>query len=204
MIASDKLKPVKGGELKENIMSTTDCFKSLCMLALSESGKKFQRYYLDLEKIFKRYIILEFQQKDEKLLLKDEEIQQERTKKDQANQIALKFQTLYNTNTQKHHFWKFLIKGACFYIIISGIDAADGIMRIKIGVAGCKSKGTKCTNCDFQKDSKKTESIDKRLGDHRTLWPQLKVKYLVYTTDAELLEKCLKRVYNFYSKHNCV
>jgi hypothetical protein len=27
------------------------------------------------------------------------------------------------------------------------------------------------------------------------LWPQLKVKYLVYTTDAELLEKCLKRVY---------
>jgi hypothetical protein len=80
-------------------------------------------------------------------------------------------------------------------IIVSGIEPADGISRIKIGIAGCKNKGNKCTNCDFQKNSEKTESINKRLQDHRTLWPQLKVKFLVYTTDAELLEKCLKRVY---------
>jgi hypothetical protein len=185
---------MQAGKNKENIMLTTDCFKSMCMLSSNEIGKLSQRYYLDLEKIFKKYIILEFQQKEE-------EIQQERIEKDQANQKALKFQTLYNTNTQKHQFWKFLIKGSCFYIIVCGLDYADGISRIKIGIAGCKNKGNKCTNCDFQKDSEKTQSIDKRLGDHRTLWPQLKVKYLVYTTDAELLEKCLKRVYKQQINH---
>jgi anti-repressor protein len=110
-IVSKNSKAMQAGKNKENIMLTTDCFKSLCMLALSESGKKFQRYYLNLEKIFKRYIILEFQQKKE-------EIQQERIEKNQANQKALKFQTLYNTNTQKHQFWKFLVKGSCFYLLL--------------------------------------------------------------------------------------
>ena len=48
----------KGGSglLKENIMLTVDCFKSMCMLANSETGKQVKNYYLDLEKIFKEYI----------------------------------------------------------------------------------------------------------------------------------------------------
>ena len=55
----------KGGSglLKENIMLTIDCFKSMCMLSNSEIGKQVKNYYLDLEKIFKQYIILEFQEK---------------------------------------------------------------------------------------------------------------------------------------------
>ena len=35
----------------------------MCMLSNSEIGKQVKNYYLDLEKIFKQYIILEFQEK---------------------------------------------------------------------------------------------------------------------------------------------
>ena len=45
-------------------------------------------------------------------------------------------------------------------------------------------------------DNKQTESLDKRLSDHRTLWPQLQVKFVVYDVDAELLERCMKRLYH--------
>jgi phage anti-repressor protein len=131
--------PLKPGNRKKFYLITGETYKCMLMSSKARKGKETRLYYIKIETLantMKDYIYE---------LLKIEITQ--------ANQKALKFQTLYNTNTQKHHFWKFLIKGACFYIIISGIDAADGIMRIKIGVAGCKSKGTKCTNCDFQKDS---------------------------------------------------
>ena len=62
-----------GARHKENIMLTVDCFKSMCMLANSETGKQVKMYYLDLEKIFKQYIITEFEeQKQEKEKLSQE------------------------------------------------------------------------------------------------------------------------------------
>ena len=39
----------------------------MCMLANSEIGKQVKIYYLDLEKIFKQYIILELQEKQSQL-----------------------------------------------------------------------------------------------------------------------------------------
>jgi hypothetical protein len=50
------------GSLKENIFLTTECFKNTCMLVKNEMGRKTQQYYLDLEKVFKTYVIFEFQQ----------------------------------------------------------------------------------------------------------------------------------------------
>lgn len=44
---------------KETIMLTIDCFKNMCMMPRNEMGRKIQRYYLDLEKVLKRYITLE-------------------------------------------------------------------------------------------------------------------------------------------------
>ena len=43
-------------------MLSVDCFKSMCMFANSEQGKTVKLYYLDLERIFKRFITLEFNQ----------------------------------------------------------------------------------------------------------------------------------------------
>jgi len=45
------------GQNKEIIMLTVDCFKTMCMMSRNKIGKKIQRYYLDLEKVFKQYII---------------------------------------------------------------------------------------------------------------------------------------------------
>ena len=103
-------------------MLTIDCFKSMCILANSVIGKQVKIYYLDLEKIFKQYIILELKEKD--LQLKHSEKEKE------------KYLSLYNTQTQKHRFHKFNITGPCFYIITQGLEYADGISRIKIGICG--------------------------------------------------------------------
>ena len=40
------------------------------------------------------------------------------------------------------------------------------------------------------------EKIDNLLSVHRTLWPQLEVKYIVYDNDTDLFEKCMKRLYH--------
>ena len=81
----------KGGTgSKENIMLTVDCFKSMCMLANSEAGKQVKNYYLDLEKIFKRYIMIEFEEKQLEVDQKQLELKQSQ----------LKFQTLNNKITQ--------------------------------------------------------------------------------------------------------
>jgi hypothetical protein len=171
------------GKNKENIMLTVDCFKSMCMLANSVIGKQVKIYYLDLEKIFKQYIILELKEKD---------LQLTQSEKDKD-----KYLSLYNTQVQKHRFHKFNVSGPCFYIITQGLDYADGIARIKIGICGCiKRKINKCPHCEgVLEDTKKNKSFDWRLGDHRTLWPQLQVKFAVYTEDAELLERNMKRLY---------
>lgn len=71
----------------------------------------------------------------------------------------------------------------------------DNIERVKIGIAGCpKKKIQYCPHCSEELELKEeSESIDYRLTSHRTLWPQLRIKFLVYTKDAALLEKCIKR-----------
>jgi hypothetical protein len=84
--------------------------------------KIVKRYYLDLEKIVKRYIMIEFQEKQL-------ELKQEQTEK-------IKYQTLYNKNTKKHRFHQFKKTGPCFYVIVQGLEYKDEITRIKIGICG--------------------------------------------------------------------
>ena len=122
-----QVKKTHGGvRHKENIMLAVDCFKSMCMLANSETGKQVKIYYLDLEKIVKRYIMIEFQEKQL-------ELKQEQTEK-------IKYQTLYNKNTKKHRFHQFKKIGPCFYVIVQGLEYKDEITRIKIGICGCRRK----------------------------------------------------------------
>ena len=173
----------RGGQNKETIMLTVDCFKSMCMLVNSEIGKQVKIYYLDLEKIFKQYIILE---------LKEKELQLTQEKKEKN-----KYLSLYNQQTQKHHFHKFRKSGPCFYIITQGIEYADGLSRIKIGICGCnRKKISECPHCQGPiEDDKNSMSFDNRLREHRVLWPMLKIELAVYSQDCDLLERNMKRFY---------
>jgi len=106
-------------------------------------------------------------------------------------------QKKHNALVRRHFYYKFKQKGPSLYIITSGLEYKDGVTRIKFGICGCpKRKISTCPHCKKNlEDGKDNDSIDNRLSTHRTLWPRLLVKFVVYTPDARLLEKCLKRVY---------
>jgi phage anti-repressor protein len=57
-----------GGKNEENIMLTVDYFKNMCMMPRNEIGKQVQRYYLDLEKVVKQYMIIEYQSKQQQIV----------------------------------------------------------------------------------------------------------------------------------------
>jgi phage anti-repressor protein len=101
----------KGGSglLKENIMLTVDCFKSMCMLANSEIGKQVKNYYLDLEKIFKEYILRDIQSLQKTI----ETVVNENLKiKSTYSHLA----ELNDKLRMKRNYHKFK-KGNCLYII---------------------------------------------------------------------------------------
>ena len=101
----------KGGSglLKENIMLTVDCFKSMCMLANSETGKQVKNYYLDLEKIFKEYILRDIQSLQKTI----ETVTNENLKiKSTYSHLA----ELHDQLRMKRNYHKFK-KGNCVYII---------------------------------------------------------------------------------------
>ena len=58
-IASET-KDSHGGGNKETIMLTTECFKYLSQTAMNEVGRQTRLYYHDMEKILKKYIVFEY------------------------------------------------------------------------------------------------------------------------------------------------
>ena len=55
-----KKKDSRGGHNSETITLTTECFKSLSQTAMNEVGRQTRLYYQDMEKILKKYIIIEY------------------------------------------------------------------------------------------------------------------------------------------------
>ena len=102
-------KAMQAGKNKENIMMTVDCFKSMCMLANSEIGKQVKNYYLDLEKIFKEYILRDIQSMQQTI----ENVVNENLKiKSTYSHLA----ELNDKLRMKRNYHKFK-KGNCLYII---------------------------------------------------------------------------------------
>lgn len=120
---------------------------------------------------------------------KDEQLVEKETELEIATQARIRVEKLHASMSRSHHFFKFKIKGPCFYIITSGVRSADNVDRIKIGIAGCRKRK------HIKTDEEEAKSIDMRLASHRTLWPGLQVCFLVHTPDARLLEQCIKRAY---------
>ena len=107
-------------------------------------------------------------------------------------------QEVHESRLLRHNYYKFKHQGPALYLATSGLEYEDGISRAKLGIAGCRpTRKLPCKHCKHQPDSsaKEPKSIDDRVASHRGLWPALQIKFLVYTPDAAIIEKALKRTY---------
>ena len=79
-----------------------------------------------------------------------------------------------------HRYIKFKDTDPCFYIIESGVscDCGQPTIQYKFGIAGNDQN-----------------TIDDRLKSHRTLWPLLKVRFLLFMKDVVMIEKSFKMMY---------
>ena len=92
--------------------------------------------------------------------------------------------TQHISSMKTHRYVKFNDNNPCFYIIESGIpcsDCGNSNIQYKFGIAGV--------------DVAQKNTIDNRLQCHRTLWPRLKVRFLLFVRDVVLIEKSFKVMY---------
>jgi len=102
--------------------------------------------------------------------------------KEKINSLTEEYKTLlhkHNSSLKTHRYVKFKKSDPCFYIIDSGIKC-DCNNYYKFGIAGTDEKNT----------------IDERLQSHRTLWPLLKVRFLLFIKDVSVIEKNFKMMYD--------
>jgi hypothetical protein len=100
-----------------------------------------------------------------------------KTKLDTNTEQYQKLLNKHNSSLKTHRYIKFKKTDPCFYIIDSGIDC--DCLRYKFGITGLDQGN----------------NIDDRLRCHRTLWPQLKVRYLLFIKDVEMIEKSFKMMF---------
>ena len=108
------------------------------------------------------------------------EISEEKIELENFNILKSEYKTLlvkHNSSLKSHRYIKFKKTGPCFYIIDSGNSNQN--IQYKFGITG----------------TDKAHSIDDRLQCHRTLWPLLKVRFLLFTKDVLLIEKNIKMIY---------
>jgi phage anti-repressor protein len=173
----------KGGRPKKDIFISADSFKSLCMLAQNEKGRQTRSYFLTVEQLWKKYMEAEMKTvQEEKEKLKTN-LKEEKKCRHKAEQ---KYKQAYG----REHPHKFNKTGPSFYIV-----SHNG--EVKVGKAGVSQQEEKfCDNCqESLRPKAEIATIDKRLVDHRTLWPDLHVDFVVYTWHASLVEKTIKRAY---------
>ncbi len=99
---------------------------------------------------------------------------------EQKNTELSKLLVKHNSTLKNHRYIKFKENGSCFYIIESGIlcDCKHSINRYKFGIAGTEH-----------------DTLDERLRSHRTIWPQLKVIFIIFLKEVDVLEQSIKRIY---------
>ena len=98
------------------------------------------------------------------------------TNKEQHKKLEIK----HNSFMKNHRYFKFNETGPCLYIINSGINC--GCNRIKFGISGTSKQ-------------EKLESFDDRLRSHRTIWPLLKVEFVIFLKQSVILEKNIKIIF---------
>ena len=99
-----------------------------------------------------------------------------KTKLDTNKEQYQKLLNKHNSSLKTHRYIKFKKSDPCFYIIDSGVDC--DCLCYKFGITGLDQ-----------------DNIDDRLRCHRTLWPKLKVRYLLFIKDVEMIEKNFKMMF---------
>ena len=100
--------------------------------------------------------------------------------KNKIDTLAIKYHSLlvkHNSSLKTHRYIKFNITDPCFYIIESGSSCCN---QYKFGITGIEQGN----------------NIDDRLKSHRTLWPKLKVRYLLFMKDIQMIEKSFKMMFD--------
>jgi hypothetical protein len=100
-------------------------------------------------------------------------------KNEEINDLKKQYQVLLTKHTKtlkRHQYVKFNDSSPCFYII----ENPSNNTQYKFGIAGTDD----------------TSTIDERLKSHRTLWPLLKVRYLLFIKDVNMIEKSFKMMYD--------
>ena len=165
----------KGGSglLKENIMLTVDCFKSMCMLANSETGKQVKNYYLDLEKIFKEYIL-----RDIKLLTQEKE--QAIQEKETINRRLSSVTQNHNKMLKRRRRGVYEIGNVVYILSHVAFTSYYQDDYYKIGIS-------------TQSMTETTPAFKNRLALYKQGAPcDYKVHYLIYVENNKLIEDILK------------
>ena len=160
-----------GGRPSEIIMLSKECFKTLCITAQNEFGKKTREYFITIEETFKKYMEESFNKlkaENEKLNIK---LTEEHSARIQTEKDNIKMKKYICTSTLKNHYrHQFPVK-PCIYILKNPDEVYD---KHKYGFS---------TN------------INERLTSDRTMIPNIKVKYILYTEHYELFEKIINIKY---------
>ena len=72
---------LNGGQNKETIKLTVNCFKELCLLTRTSKAKEVRKYYIKLEEVFHKFVL------DESLILKKQLEDQSKQLEEQARQL---------------------------------------------------------------------------------------------------------------------
>lgn len=169
----------EGGRPRKLTNLSVNCFKMLCAQTNNEKGKMLLHYLLIVERLWKEYMQTKFnsiQEEKDKLLNQLQE-EQNQLKDERKNHRDL--QTKYTRAYGRRYHTKIAPKGPTFYVV-----AQDPL--VKIGICGCRINKPGSTDA---------QSLDSRLANHRGLWPQLRVKFIVYSEDAPMIESMMKRIY---------
>jgi phage anti-repressor protein len=159
------------GRPSENIMLSVECFKSLCITSKNEFGKKTREYYITIEEAFKKYMEESFnklKEENEKLNIK---LTEEHCARIQTEKDNIKMKKYICTTTLKNHYrHQFPVK-PCIYILKNPDEVYD---KYKYGLSS---------------------NMNERLASDRTMIPNIKVKYILYTEHCELFEKIINIKY---------
>ena len=160
-----------GGRPSENIMLSVECFKSLCITAQNDFGKKTREYYITVEKIFFKYNQETFNKLKEENEKLNNKLTEEHSARIQTEKNNIKMKKYICTTTLKNHYrHQFPVK-PCIYILKNPDEVYD---KYKYGLS---------TN------------MNERLSSDRTMIPNIKVKYILYTEHCELFEKIINIKY---------
>jgi hypothetical protein len=152
-------------------MLSVECFKSLCITAQNDFGKKTRDYYITIEEVFKKYMEESFNKLKEENEKLNNKLTESSVKLAEEQKENIKMKKYICTTTLKNHYRHQFASNPCIYILKNPDEVYD---KYKFGLS---------------------TDINERLASDRTMIPNIKIKYILYTEHYEMFEKIIKIKY---------